>query len=166
MKNQLIGLLVLISISGCYTKKRAIEKFCTQDTAIYHGTIVAPIITIVPPDTARFVLKISELESTVNKLKDLFARQSDSLITLYSDSLHEVTVQIDNTKPVPTTKWEVRDKKPKIIHDTIRVPFEVKIPCNCPSCPEPTKWDGFKTYFTWIMLSFIVAAIIMFVWRK
>lgn len=167
MKNQLIGLLLLIMFTGCYTKKQAIDKFCRQDSSTFKGTILAPITTIVPPDTTKFILKISELQSALNKLDDLYRRQSDSIITLYSDSLHEVTIQIDITKPIPTSKWQIRDKNPKVIHDTIPVNVEVKVPCNCPPMPEPTFWDKVKDLLAVFgILALLIGFAVLVLWRK
>jgi len=151
------GLLSLLFTSCLYRKEVAIRKFCQQDSSTFKGTIQAQVAIQAPPDTAKFLIEIATLKKTITKLEDHFAQQSDSIITIYSDSLHEVTISIDTSNPIPTTKWQVRDKAPRIIHDTVPVPIEIKVPCKC---PEPDKWFNWQYYLYGALIG--IAAILLF----
>jgi len=157
-------LVVLFVCSGCYTKKQAMDKFCKQDSATARGVIYVPVVKEVPPDTVRFVLEIDALQKTVDLLKDLYRRQSDSLIILYSDSLHEVSVRTDINNGVPSSKWSIRDKKPRVDSFIVRVPYEVKVPCNCVECTV-SFWDNWQYFIYGALIGMVIFAAVIILRR-
>lgn len=75
----LIFIAVLVALSGCYTKKRALEKFCHpvtfDSTIVLHDTIV---VNPISSDTV-FSSRIDTVVLTKDKLTVTYIRVKDSI---------------------------------------------------------------------------------------
>jgi hypothetical protein len=97
MKNLYI-LLAITIMASCYTKKRAIEKFCTKDTLVVtlHDTIRTETIRT---DTA-FVYKGDTITITKDRLQIKYFRVNDT--TYIEGKCLGDTLYITKTIKVPT----------------------------------------------------------------
>lgn len=118
----LISLLILFSLSSCYTKKRAIEKFCSQDSNI---VIINHIDT--------FLVKETKHDTTFSIQVDSVFIQKDKLQIVYKRIKDSIFIE------------------GKCIADTIIKikPITLKVPCNCKSCELVwwRKWFNYIAYF-------------------
>jgi len=116
----LFSLLSLI-MTGCYTKKQAIRKFCHQDSARIELRIIDTIL-------------VKEV-----KADTVFSIELDSII-LVQDRL-----EIRYRKIRDSIYLEAKCKADTIIKE---IPVNVSVPCNCPSAPEKT-W--YWIVFDWLI---------------
>jgi hypothetical protein len=108
MKNLYI-LLAITIMASCYTKKRAIEKFCTNDTleVTYRDTVYTKTIK---HDTA-FISSIDTLTITKDKLRIKYIKYGDTIYLTgecIGDSIYiEKIVRIPNLieKPNSDKYW-------------------------------------------------------------
>ena len=108
MKNLYI-LLAITIMASCYTKKRAIEKFCTKDTLLvtFRDTVYTKTIK---HDTA-FILSIDTLTITKDKLRIKYIKYGDTIYLTgecIGDSIYiEKIVRIPNLieKPNSDKYW-------------------------------------------------------------
>jgi len=108
MKNLYI-LLAITIMASCYTKKRAIEKFCTKDTLVVtlHDTIRTETIK---HDTA-FVYKGDTITITKDRLQIKYYRVNDTTYiegTCIGDTIYitkSVKVPTLQPKPHPFKWW-------------------------------------------------------------
>lgn len=116
--------LLSLLMTGCYTKKQAIEKFCRTDTA---SIIVTHVDTLVTPtiqaDTV-FSIKLDSIILVQDRLEIRYRKIRDSIFI------------------------EGKCKGDTIIN-TITLP--VKIPVKCPPCHEPDIWDKLLLYILYIL---------------
>lgn len=135
LKNKLIGLLLLIILSGCYTKKKAIEKFCTQDTAtatiIMHDTL---IVDRTVSDTV-FSATIDSVIVTKDKLVISYKKVFDK-IYLSGEYKGDTIIKIKEVK--------------------------VEIPCNCPPIPEPSIWDNWQYLLYGALIGMVLFALVFY----
>lgn len=132
-KNKLIGLLLIIMLTGCYTKKRAIEKFCTQDTAtatiIVHDTLIVDRIL---SDTV-FSATIDSVIVTKDKLVISYKKVFDK-IYLSGEYKGDTVIKIKEVKVV--------------------------VPCNCPS-DTIGFWDNWQYFVYGCLLGIILFALVI-----
>jgi hypothetical protein len=108
MKNLYI-LLAITIMASCYTKKRAIEKFCTKDTLVvtFRDTVYTKTIK---HDTA-FISSIDTLTITKDKLRIKYIKYGDTIYLTgecIGDSIYiEKIVRIPNLieKPNSDKYW-------------------------------------------------------------
>jgi len=154
----IVTIISIIVISGCYTKKRAIEKFCKQDSVLVkiHDTIFVSL----PQDTGKFSLAIDSLKSKIALLESDSGLPEPPARTMYEDSLILVTAKLN--KKTKELEWQLTHKKPIIKEIPIYV--EVKAPCNC---PEDTIgfWDNWQ-YFVFGALAGIILFALVIIIRK
>jgi len=107
MKNLYI-LLAITIMASCYTKKRAIEKFCTKDTLVVtlHDTIRTETIRT---DTA-FVYKGDTITITKDRLQIKYFRVNDTTYIegkCLGDTLYITkTIKVPTIQPKPSPfKW-------------------------------------------------------------
>ncbi len=108
MKNLYI-LLAITIMASCYTKKRAIDKFCTKDTLVVtlHDTIRTETIRT---DTA-FVYKGDTITITKDRLQIKYFRVNDTTYiegTCIGDTLYitkSVKIPTITPKPHPFKWW-------------------------------------------------------------
>ena len=105
MKNTILILSTILLLSSCYTKRKAIEKFCKSDsvTVTIHDTIKTETIRT---DTA-FFYDTDTLTIVKDKLIIQYKKVRDSVYlsgTVFSDTLYiEKQVQVSvNCPPVST----------------------------------------------------------------
>lgn len=110
----LIAASLLPLLSSCYTKKRAIEKFCSptsyDSTIVLHDTIVVDSIS---HDTV-FHARIDTVELTKDKLTIKYIRVKDSIYlsgeyagdTIVRHDTVMVTIPFNCPKVCPATLWE------------------------------------------------------------
>ncbi len=97
-------LLLILILSGCYTKKKAIEKFCQADTVTttIHDTIYTQTVKT---DTA-FSVKLDSIFIRKDKLSIKYIRVHDSIYLsaeCTADTLYytkEIKVPITQEKPL------------------------------------------------------------------
>lgn len=134
----LFALLSLL-MTGCYTKKRAIEKFCRTDTA---SVIITHVDTIVieeiKADTV-FSIKLDSILIVQDKLEIRYRRIRDSIYI------------------------EGKCKGDTIIK-TINLP--VKIPVKCPPCYQPDFWDKLLLYIIYIFAIYGAMELIIRIFNK
>lgn len=70
-------LIILLLLTSCYTKKRAIEKFCQQDTAttIIHDTIRTETIKT----DSIFSDRVDSVYIAKDKLRIVYVKKNDSI---------------------------------------------------------------------------------------
>jgi hypothetical protein len=159
MKNQLIGLLFIVLLSSCYTKKGALERFCHTDSVevVIHDTLEVEIV--IGPDSSQFNFDCSQYKDKYDSLLN----SKSSLI----DSNGYQTI-FENKK----TKVKARPTKSGSLEfnfidkgDTAKasIPFEVKVsvPCKERSWSTLDHAKEIWQYFIWtIILSFVIGYII------
>jgi len=125
MKNQLIGLFLIVTLSSCYTKKGALERFCTQDTAkatiIVHDTL---IVERVVADTI-FSASIDSVVVTKDRLVISYKKVLDK-IYLTGECKGDTIVQIKEVKvaiPCNQIKYTRLDHAKKVWHLFIWIIF-------------------------------------------
>lgn len=102
-----IKILLLLSLSSCYTKKHAIEKFCHQDTLTYvvHDTIVRDSVHA---DTT-FLISVDTITLTKQNLTIRYIKVKDKIYLsgdVKSDTVYYTkTITIPFTNPKVTT-WQ------------------------------------------------------------
>lgn len=113
---RLLFALILLALTGCYTKHAAIRKFCKQDTATtmitVHDTVVVDSIVV---DTI-FSTTVDSVVVERDKLIIKYIRTGDSiqLSGKYSgDTIYKESV------------------------------IEVKVPCDCPDMPKPAWYQKY-----------------------
>jgi hypothetical protein len=110
-------LLLSFLMTGCYTKKQAIRKFCHQDSARIELRIIDTVV-------------VKEI-----KADTVFSIELDSII-LVQDRL-----EIRYRKIRDSIYLEGKCKADTFIKE---IPVNVSVPCNCPSAPEkPWYWKVF-----------------------
>jgi hypothetical protein len=134
----IVTIVSIFVISGCYTKKAAIKKFCCQDSVLVtlHDTITVSL----PQDTAKFSLAIDSLKNKIAQLEGDTAATEPPARTIYEDSLIHLTAKLN--KKTKSLQWELTHKKPLVKQVPVKV--EVKVPCNCPGVAA----IGFEEWFS------------------
>lgn len=129
----LIFIAVLVALSGCYTKKRALEKFCRpvtfDSTIVLHDTVVVDSIT---RDTV-FHASIDTVVLTKDKLTISYIRVRDS-VYLFGKYAGDTIVR----------------------HDTVKV----TIPFTCPKADLPTLWDHVQALWWALLLAFMAGVLV------
>ena len=107
-------ILILLLLSGCYTRKQAVKKFCHQDTAvtIIHDTIVTDSIHA---DTV-FHDRVDTIVLRNDKMMIRYIHHRDSIYlsgdveadTIYRTKVVKIPVQIPNKPTVWQMIWELK----------------------------------------------------------
>ncbi len=118
--------ILSILFSSCYTKKRAIEKFCHQDSA---SIVINHIDTLV----------INE-----HTIDSVFSDRIDSI--LISDTKIEIRY-----RKIKDSIYIEGKCKGDTIYKPIYLP--IKVPCNCPPPIEPT---FLEKIWLWILYVFAI----------
>jgi len=159
MKNQLIGLFLIVLLSSCYTKKGALERFCHTDSVevIVRDTIKVEII--IGPDSSKFNFDCIQYQAKYDSLLKAKSSLIDSsgFQTIFENKKTKV-----KARPTPSGSLEfnVVDKG-----DTAKaaIPFEVKVTIPCKE-KTWTRLDHAKEVwhlFVWVIfLSFAIGFII------
>ena len=116
------SLILLVLLSSCYTKKRAIEKFCSQDSnIIVINRIDTFIVKEIKHDTI-FSIEVDSVFIQRDKLQIVYKRFKDS-IYIQGKCIADTIIQIK--------------------------PITLKVPCNCKSCELVWyyKWFNYLAYF-------------------
>jgi hypothetical protein len=119
--------ILSILLSSCYTKKRAIEKFCHQDTA---SIIINHIDTLV-------------IEQ--HTIDSVFSDRIDSI--LISDTKIEIRY-----RKIKDSIYIEGKCKGDTIYKQIKIP--IKVPCNCPPPIEPTFWEKIWLWILYILAGY------------
>jgi len=159
MKNQLIGLFLILLLTSCYTKKRALEKFCHTDSVevIVHDTLKVEIV--IGPDSSQFNFDCSQYKDKYDSLLNAKSSLIDSngYQTIFENKKTKVKARPTKSGSL---EFNVVDKG-----DTAKasIPFEVKVSVPC---KERTwsDWDHANElwqYFALVIIfSFIIGYII------
>ena len=119
-------LLLSLLMTGCYTKKQAINKFCHQDSAQIELIIVDTVV-------------VKEI-----KADTVFSIELDSIV-LVQDRL-----EIRYRKIRDSIYLEGKCKADTFVKE---IPVKISVPCNCP--PKPMlKW--YLTVLKWLIYFFAV----------
>jgi hypothetical protein len=127
-----IGYLFLCS--GCYTKKRAIEKFCRPIPSQIKIDTTINFVEIAKGDSGKVSLPCEEFRALYDSLLKAKSSKIDSngFKTIFENDKTKL-----KAKPGPNGSIDLNvvDKG-----DTIRGEINLKLtkeaPCNCPPCPE------------------------------
>lgn len=146
---------VAIIFSGCYTKKRALEKFCKPTPVT---VVIDTIITTITPIAA----DSGQVNLDCEKFKALY----DSLLSSksYKVDSNGFKIIFENKKTTLKAKpnkngsidFNVIDKG-----DTAKASTPISItktaPCNCPEAPAPTFWQKAQPYIIGLSIGSMVA---------
>jgi|688.fasta_scaffold327188_2 hypothetical protein len=119
--------ILSIFFTSCYTKKRAIEKFCHQDTA---SIVINHIDTLV-------------IEQ--HTIDSVFSDRVDSII------ISDTKIEIRYRKIKDSIYIEGKCKG-DTIYKQIKIP--IKVPCNCPPPIEPSNWDKIWLWILYILAGY------------
>ncbi len=123
-------LLLSILMTGCYTKKQAINKFCHQDSARVELRIIDTVV-------------VKEI-----KADTVFSIELDSIV-LVQDRL-----EIRYRKIRDSIYLEGKCKADTFIKE---IPVKISVPCNCPPIPE-IPW--YIIARNWLICYFAVAGFV------
>jgi hypothetical protein len=131
--------ILSIFFTSCYTKKRAIEKFCHQDTA---SIVINHIDTLV-------------IEQ--HTIDSVFSERIDSI--LISDT--KIEIRYRKIKDLIYIEGKC---KGDTIYKQIKIP--IKVPCNCPPPIEPNIWDKIWLWFLYILAGYGTIKLLIEIFNK
>lgn len=120
---------LLLLLSGCYTKKGALERFCRQDTVM--ATVMVRDTVLVP-------------EYSV-----------DTVFSAHTDS---VFIQNDRVQVKYIRRHDTIYIEGKCLSDTIYTEklIQVRVPVKCPEVCETTLWEKLHDVRWWLILAFLI----------
>lgn len=157
----LLIILILSSCSAQWHLKTAIKKDKNILNLRKYKT------TVIVHDTIRDTIRVPEhnFDFTIDSIQQAYAKQNDSLVQVYNDSLVTIYMSYDDLLKKFKLKGKLKEKKVPyevIVHDT--VPVEVP-------CPNPvyklSNWEEFQIWLGRILsLLFLILLIVWLVLKK
>jgi hypothetical protein len=153
-------LLIILILSSCSAKwhlKTAIKK----DHNILNNQKYKT--TVIVTDTIHDTIMVPEhnFEFTMDSIQQAYAKQNDSLVMVYNDSLVSIYMDYDHLAKNFKLKGKVKERlihHEVIVHDTV----SVEVPC-----PNPilglTKWEEIQIWTGRILG--LLLLILLIVWR-
>lgn len=163
MVNYRIILLLLFILSSCsadWHLRKAIQK----NPQILNNQKYKT--TVIVHDTIRDTIRVPEhnFQFTIDSIQQIYAKQNDSLVEVYNDSLVTIYMSYDDLIKNYKFKGKVKEKLvpyEKIVHDT--VPLEIP-------CPNPeyklSNWEEFQIWLGRILGLLLLILLITWLLRN
>ena len=152
----LLIILILSSCSAQWHLRTAVKK----DKNVLNLTKYKT--TVIVHDTIRDTIRVTEhnFNFTIDSIQQAYAKQNDSLVQVYNDSLVTIYMSYDDLLKKFKLKGKVKEKLVPyevIVHDT--VPVEVP-------CPNPiyslSNWEEFQIWLGRILGLLLVILLIIY----
>jgi len=158
MKNFIILLVTALLFVGCYTKKRALEKFCKPTPVQVQFDTIIKLVAIAPGDSGEVALPCQEFKALYDSLLKAGSRKIDS---------NGYKIIFENKKTALKAKpnangsinLNVVDKGDSVIKE-IPVTMVKEIPCNCPPT-DINIWELLKYYLIGAITALAVIAVLL-----
>lgn len=136
----LLIILILSSCSAQWHLKTAIKKDKNILNLRKYKT------TVIVHDTIHDTIRVPEhnFDFTIDSIQKEYAKQNDSLVQVYNDSLVSVYMSYDDLLKKFKLKGKVKERKVPyevIVHDTV----PVEVPCPNPEY-KLSKWEEFQIW--------------------
>jgi hypothetical protein len=159
MKIFALLLTIALLFTSCYTKKRALEKFCKPTSVTIVLDTIINTITPIAGDSGQVNLDCEKFKALYDSLLSSKSYKVDSngYKTIFENKKTKLKAKPNKNGSID---FNVVDKG-----DTAKASTPIQItktaPCNCPEAPAPTFWQKAQPYIIGLCIGAMVAMLLV-----